>query len=701
MHISQLILRDFGKFTDFTVDFTPGINLVKGPNEAGKSTLAAAVTMALFSQPASDSQRVTGIARWGEGKAPILEAILNIDGANYKLVRDFDKGVSNIEPKNIALPGGEKADLNSWLSEKLGISSEEIFESTACIKQGMINHIDNSIEAIKDKLESLVTKGNEEQATSSTLNKIRERIRSISENDGQEGWLKTQEEEISYNIEKLERDISTLRGKRAELVQLETTHVNIQDDLSSRKKKLEMGLKAAEVSQRMDDHNAEVNRLQRQTEAAKEPGRKIEELKSQRSSLKRITRDDLAEIEQMESRLAYLRPKRSGLEEDTLEADEELQSYKIGSLSIFATVLGLLASGFFVGNYYLQLVPDILPHLYYSLVGSAGTFLLGLTVLQSRRQHKRYLSKKHEKLAEKLENLKKDIEEREKNLATRLQNYLAPSVNDLKKNQWQYEEIEKQLEKATKQYNEIMAGSTMSDLESRLASLENEAKVVTGENEEMAQHHVDPTELEREKLAVNEIEERLKDLVRGRTTLIQQIEMAEGGSELLASYMERKERLKQEYGYRKYHLSVLELTLQCIEEARQNALVSKLEILNNRVSEILDGLTGGRYTKVRFDKSNLKFEAWSGDRGEWVDPEKWLSSGTVDQIYFAARLALADLISDERNSILILDDPFANFDDNRLGNAMKVLKGLSQNHQILLLTSHDHYDSWADSTINL
>jgi uncharacterized protein YhaN len=104
---------------------------------------------------------------------------------------------------------------------------------------------------------------------------------------------------------------------------------------------------------------------------------------------------------------------------------------------------------------------------------------------------------------------------------------------------------------------------------------------------------------------------------------------------------------------------------------------------------------------VRFDRSSLKFEVWSDDKSNWLDPDKWLSAGTIDQIYLAARLALADLVSEGKNSILILDDPFASYDEKRLENAMKVIRKLSQNHQILLLTSQDHYDKWADSTINL
>jgi uncharacterized protein YhaN len=129
--------------------------------------------------------------------------------------------------------------------------------------------------------------------------------------------------------------------------------------------------------------------------------------------------------------------------------------------------------------------------------------------------------------------------------------------------------------------------------------------------------------------------------------------------------------------------------------------VSTLEVLNARTSDLLNKLTSGKYSRVRFDKSTLKFEVYSDEKNDWVDPEKMLSAGTLDQIYLAARLALADLVSDDKNTVMILDDPFASYDERRLENAMKVVKELSRNHQILLLTSQNHYDQWADATITL
>lgn len=701
MLISRIILKDFGRFDNLVADFSPGLNLIKGLNEAGKSTLAEAVTAALFVDPRLGPERIAGACKWGANHAPILEAVLNIEGTSYKLTKDFERGVGSIEPNKAGFPGGDTADIGSWLSEKLGMPSESVFKSTACVSQGEIDHIDDSIEAIKDKLESLATRGKEELAASSAIKKIKDRMKFIAGETEEGSRIRFLEEELAYNIEKLERDIAGLRGKRQDLIQVETAFLNVREDVRGRKQKLEFAEQAGAVAVRVAELLTETDGLRKQVSSAKDSVKKIDGLKSQRSGLKRISRSESDDVEQTESSLNNQRPKRSELEEDVREATEDLRVYKIGRLSIALTVLGFMGTSFLAACYFKPILPAIMPYFWHSLGVTAAFLALGVSVTFSRRQHKVYLTKKLKKYTAKLESLNAEIAEREGKLSLLLAHHSVSSAEELKKNRWKYEELEKQIETETALYNQAVAGNTLGSLEKRLEQLERESKDVSGENEKLSQYFLGGEDLQKQKLVINEIEERLKDLDREKTSLLQQIEMAEGGSELLASYVERRQRLKQNRDDLERESKILELTIQCIEEARQNVLLSKLEILNSRTSEILDGLTAGRYSKVRFDKSSLKFAVWSSEKEDWVDPEKWLSAGTVDQIYLAARLALADLISDEKNSILILDDPFANYDESRLENAMRVLKELSEEHQIFLLTSQNHYDKWADSTINL
>ncbi|MEE9552708.1 MAG: AAA family ATPase [candidate division Zixibacteria bacterium] len=701
MKISQIILRDFGKFENFTANFVPGLNVIKGPNEGGKSTIAWAVAAALFADPAANEEFISSAARWGENRAPVLEATLDVDGDNFKLTKDFEKHVAALAPENVNLPGGETADIGSWLSDKLGMPSGEVFRSTAFINQGEINHIDDSIEAIKDKLESLATRGDEDHAASSNIKKIQQRIESLTSETGEENRLNKFKADLEYDIEKLQRDMAGLKIKRADLIQVETAFVNVRDDLAERKLNIERAEIAREAAKTTAELTAEIERLEKQITSAGEAKQKIDEIKSQKSGLKRVSKEELSQIEQHESSLNHLRPKYGELKEETGEAENDLKLYRIGGINTVMALLGFVGLGFSATCHFLNILPGALPYLWYSLAGSAGLLIMGLSITITRRQHRSYLSGNFNKLSSKLEALGTEIEERENNLSDKLSNYLVSSIEELKKNQWRYEELDGQLEKQTAHYNEIVSGKTLADIEDKFEQLNKENVLILGENDESKSYLLDPADIEREILVVNEIEERIKDLERERAVLSQYMEMAEGGSELLTGYQERLEMFEKQSDNLKHELKILDLSSQCIEEARQNALTSKLEVLNARTSEIADSLTDGRYSKVRFDKSNLKFEVWSDEKDGWVNPEKCLSSGTVDQIYLAVRLALTDLISEEKNSILILDDPFTNYDGRRLENVMKVLKKLSKNHQILLLTGQDHYDRWADATINL
>lgn len=71
-------------------------------------------------------------------------------------------------------------------------------------------------------------------------------------------------------------------------------------------------------------------------------------------------------------------------------------------------------------------------------------------------------------------------------------------------------------------------------------------------------------------------------------------------------------------------------------------------------------------------------------------PENVLSKGTVDQLYLALRLAMVQALSESGESIpMLLDDPFANYDDHRLEHTMRLLARLAERNQILVFTCRD------------
>lgn len=130
-------------------------------------------------------------------------------------------------------------------------------------------------------------------------------------------------------------------------------------------------------------------------------------------------------------------------------------------------------------------------------------------------------------------------------------------------------------------------------------------------------------------------------------------------------------------------IKAIELAMQVIADI---ALTMQQEIsrqLKEKISEIMYELTGGRYTQVTIDES---FEILLHTR-ETCIPIYQVSSGTVEQVYFALRMAVMDILCKEEDMPLILDEVFAMYDEKRLERALRWLHG--NRGQVLLFTCHD------------
>lgn len=106
------------------------------------------------------------------------------------------------------------------------------------------------------------------------------------------------------------------------------------------------------------------------------------------------------------------------------------------------------------------------------------------------------------------------------------------------------------------------------------------------------------------------------------------------------------------------------------------------ESLRLRMSQILSEITEGRYTQVFMDE-NLEITVHTQER---TVPLERLSRGTVEQIYFALRMAVGDILCQEEEMPIVLDDVFAMYDEERLGAALKWLN--RSGRQVLISTCH-------------
>ena len=107
--------------------------------------------------------------------------------------------------------------------------------------------------------------------------------------------------------------------------------------------------------------------------------------------------------------------------------------------------------------------------------------------------------------------------------------------------------------------------------------------------------------------------------------------------------------------------------------------------VNERAGAYLSKLTGGIYSALHVDRS---FSVELASDGEYeYHPIDFYSGGTVDQVYFALRLAIADLVQTSADKMpLLLDDAFIQYDDSRALYGLALLRELSFNRQVILFT---------------
>ncbi len=120
--------------------------------------------------------------------------------------------------------------------------------------------------------------------------------------------------------------------------------------------------------------------------------------------------------------------------------------------------------------------------------------------------------------------------------------------------------------------------------------------------------------------------------------------------------------------------------------------------LTSRASDYLARITGDAYHDLLVSREMRVSVRIPQTQRMNEEPEKVLSKGTVDQVFFALRLAMVQCIGETGETIpMLLDDPFPNYDDNRLLRAMRLLAQIGQTNQVLLFTCRDDVVRAAES----
>ena len=129
------------------------------------------------------------------------------------------------------------------------------------------------------------------------------------------------------------------------------------------------------------------------------------------------------------------------------------------------------------------------------------------------------------------------------------------------------------------------------------------------------------------------------------------------------------------------------LARQSIEERTREAHQKFARRLTDYASRTLDGITGGRYIDVRVDPATLAVRVRAPETGAIVDVDR-LSAGTREQAYLVVRLAMVRMFAEGLETTpIVLDDPFAYWDEERISRGLPILKAFARDGQLILFTT--------------
>ncbi|MEN9406229.1 MAG: hypothetical protein RLZ12_513 [Bacillota bacterium] len=144
---------------------------------------------------------------------------------------------------------------------------------------------------------------------------------------------------------------------------------------------------------------------------------------------------------------------------------------------------------------------------------------------------------------------------------------------------------------------------------------------------------------------------------------------------------------QQEYNQLKRRRAVIVIAKEQLLLAAKNLQNILGPKISAAITSYLPLLTNNRYRDAIFNTANFDLKIFANKSHSYITLDK-LSTGTFEQVLYALRLGLLNLLNNHLNFPLplLLDDAFVYFDDQRLEQALLAIFNLSKKHQILLCT---------------
>jgi len=706
MRILSLRLAKFRLFEDLAISFAPGLNLVRGPNESGKSTIVHAIVACLFEKPQAKNAGVRSAWRWGAAEGPSVEIDFEQEGKRYRLAKDFGQGKALLEDLEGDLRLDTAKAVESRVFELLGFSDAEHYLRTACVTH-----------------DQMVSLGEDRGGAGKLAAMLREVVVGTRETGSMERAVKdltAEVDELKRGLERPARNPGTIAALKGEKERLEARQADVvgkagevetyREHLEEVERLLQEKKPRAEDQAALLEKNRGLVELEDRLQDARKRFARADRVAGARSALDGVEREITASYPGFEELDRGVEVElRQGIEMISSKAAEraelvrELAKREGAPKAPGSSRSGWISAGIGVaavgaGAY----LGTIHPALY--MVIALGVVFLAVGVYMLRRARGAVEGDTLVFLEEQIAGTDRVIDE----LEEKQQRILGPLGFS-------------QAEPFLKTFNSYLEKASEKDrLKAGLEALRDGLSDERLEEErsraalDTAACEAELRELEPFRLAP----ERMEQVTREHASLAAEVQELKKESDSLRFHLGRAsadpeeairleenlavlgERLERANG----RLRVYSLALEAMTRARESMLSSAVPVLAESVGRTFSGLTGGRYESVEVSESDLAMSVYSEEKGDMIPAGELLSTlskGTVSQLYLSARLKLVDLLSGGRKPPLLFDDSFSYFDDVRLGRLWEILVEVSGEQQVLVLTCSDRYDDLVYPGVNV
>ena len=709
MWLKGIELKNFKRFVDFPAQFSPGINVVKGPrNEMGKSTLLEGIVAALFHNPKSTAKGLKDYVSWGSTRQCQTSLAFENNDNKYLLEKDFDKGTVILIDENTREELNTFGEISKKMAELLGTNSDGLFTCTSCIRQSQVSEISSGKE-ISESLEEVITGGEEGTLASQVIQKLDDKISEIKKGldrpakiKGSLASLRDHRGEYLRKCDEVRSEVSKVEAQKIELVEVNKQLGRVKEQYENSKALLEKNKNLRDIKASIKDLEQKYDEVEELLSGINELVAKLEGANEALRSIEGLGNE--LKVSEFRKGLDAIQNGRMGIEKDLarqerelVEANGKLDRRKsvrfLGSGKGIATALTILIGG---------IIGALVVSLYFSSLAILGAALLGITIRASRAliRDKTSISGVEERIQEMKEALGK-IGNKEKELLAEVR---CNTVGEFDNKESDFKFWLKEKNGLEAQLKGMLRGKAVEgfqkqkreiarDLEGKRTKLTDDLTATRLSPEEYI-------ELERKVQSLKTNQEELEKQKR-RCEII--IEQARFNIEDQIKLEEELESLEESLKQEEKKVKVYGLARDFVSKAKDEALSSITDILREKIQEYFEIFTNGKYKQVEVkkdDRDNLEFWVYSVEKGGLARPEE-LSGGVIDEFYLACRLALVKLIFDDKKPPLILDDPFVNFDSVRLDNTLNFFKTLASDYQIIIFTLSDLYDKVAGNIILL